>query len=31
MTFEIRKDRRPQGRKILGREREEYFRLMDQG
>lgn len=31
MTFEIRRDRRPQGRKILGREREEYFRLMDQG
>ncbi|WP_399197041.1 helix-turn-helix domain-containing protein [Streptomyces sp. WAC 01325] len=31
MTFEIRKDRRPQGRKILVREREEYFRLMDQG
>ncbi|WP_406344434.1 IS30 family transposase [Streptomyces sp. NBC_01578] len=31
MTFEIRKDRKPQGRRILVREREEYFRLMDQG
>ncbi|MFH8739417.1 hypothetical protein [Streptomyces sp. NPDC017964] len=29
MTFEIRKDRKPQGRRILVPEREEYFRLMD--
>lgn len=30
--FEIRKERRiPQGRKKLVREREEYFRPMDQG
>jgi IS30 family transposase len=31
MAFEIRADREPQGRKALVREREEYFRLMDQG
>jgi IS30 family transposase len=31
MGFEIREDRRPQGRRALVREREEYFRLMDQG
>jgi IS30 family transposase len=31
MAFEIRKIRVPQGRKKLVREREEYFRLMDQG
>lgn len=31
MDFEIRKDRKPQGRRKLIREREEYFRLMDQG
>jgi IS30 family transposase len=31
MDFEIRKDRRPQGSRALVREREEYFRLMDQG
>ncbi|MEE1721451.1 IS30 family transposase [Streptomyces sp. JV186] len=32
MDFEIRGNRgRPQGRKALVREREEYFRLMDQG
>ncbi|MER6952312.1 IS30 family transposase [Nonomuraea sp. NPDC000554] len=31
MDFEIRKDRKPQGPKKLIREREEYFRLMDQG
>ena len=32
MDFEIRDNRgRPQGRKALVREREEYFRLMDQG
>ncbi|MBB2914252.1 transposase [Streptosporangium becharense] len=31
MDFEIRKDRRPQGPRALVREREEYFRLMDQG
>lgn len=31
MDFEVRKDRKPQGRRTLVREREEYFRLMDQG
>lgn len=32
MDFEIRQDRgKPQGRRALVREREEYFRLMDQG
>jgi IS30 family transposase len=31
MAFEIRRNRKPQGRKALVREREEYFRLMDQG
>ncbi|WP_131743472.1 IS30 family transposase [Actinomadura roseirufa] len=31
MAFEIRLNRKPQGRKALVREREEYFRLMDQG
>ncbi|GII43570.1 IS30 family transposase [Planotetraspora phitsanulokensis] len=31
MDFEIRKIRTPQGRKKLTAEREEYFRLMDQG
>ncbi|MER5997612.1 hypothetical protein ABT120_03500 [Nonomuraea angiospora] len=31
MEFEIRKIRTPQGRRKLTREREEYFRLMDQG
>jgi len=31
MEFEIRADRSPQGRRKLGREREEYFRLMNQG
>ncbi|RVX40759.1 IS30 family transposase [Nonomuraea polychroma] len=31
MEFEIRKVRTPQGRKKLTREREAYFRLMDQG
>lgn len=31
MAFEIRPDRGTQGRKALVREREEYFRLMDQG
>jgi hypothetical protein len=31
MEFEIRKVRTPQGRKRLTREREAYFRLMDQG
>lgn len=32
MAFEIRENRgRPQGRRALVREREEYFRLMDQG
>lgn len=31
MDFEIRKDRRQQGAQALVREREEYFRLMDQG
>ncbi|SNR96850.1 Helix-turn-helix domain-containing protein [Streptosporangium subroseum] len=31
MNFEIRKDRKPQGPKRLTHEREEYFRLMDQG
>ncbi|MCG5218070.1 hypothetical protein MBA17_32965 [Streptosporangium sp. KLBMP 9127] len=31
MDFEIRKDRKPQGRRALVREQEEYFRLMDQG
>ncbi|MEU1392521.1 MULTISPECIES: IS30 family transposase [unclassified Nonomuraea] len=30
-AFEIRKSRAPQGRTKLTREREEYFRLMDQG
>ncbi len=29
--FEKRKVRSPQGRKKLAREREEYFRLVDQG
>ncbi|MBX9392007.1 IS30 family transposase [Streptomonospora nanhaiensis] len=31
MGFEIRKDRGPQGRKKLERERAEYFRLMESG
>lgn len=31
MAFEIRKIRTPQGKKKLAREREEYFRLMEQG
>ncbi|PKW15048.1 hypothetical protein [Saccharopolyspora spinosa] len=31
MGFEIRKIRTPQGRRKLSREREEYFRLIDQG
>jgi IS30 family transposase len=31
MEFEIRGDRKPQGRRKLVGEREEYFRLMDQG
>ena len=31
MEFEIREIRSPQGRRKLTREREEYFRLMDQG
>ncbi|MGW8558172.1 IS30 family transposase [Streptomyces tubercidicus] len=31
MDFEIRKERTAQGRRKLVREREEYFRLMDQG
>ncbi len=31
MDFEIRKDRRPQGAKRLQEEREEYFRLVQQG
>ncbi|ARH89070.1 hypothetical protein STRMOE7_00540 [Streptomyces sp. MOE7] len=31
MKFEIRKERTGQGRRKLVREREEYFRLMDQG
>lgn len=31
MDFEIRKDRKPQGRKKLTRERAEYFQLMQQG
>lgn len=31
MGFEIRKIRTPQGKKKLAREREEYFRLMEQG
>ncbi|MEU9126491.1 IS30 family transposase [Streptomyces sp. NPDC048506] len=31
MDFEIRKERTGQGRRKLVREREEYFRLMDQG
>ncbi|TDD94473.1 IS30 family transposase [Actinomadura rubrisoli] len=31
MAFEVRPERKPQGRKALVREREEYFRLMDQG
>ena len=31
MDFEIRKVRTAQGRRRLVREREEYFRLMDQG
>ncbi|MFE6743943.1 IS30 family transposase, partial [Streptomyces tubercidicus] len=31
MDFEIRMERRGQGRRKLVREREEYFRLMDQG
>ncbi|MEU7377172.1 IS30 family transposase [Streptomyces albidoflavus] len=31
MGFEARKDRRPQGRKRLHAEREEYFRLVQQG
>ncbi|MFD6109887.1 IS30 family transposase [Streptomyces yangpuensis] len=31
MGFEMRKDRSPQGARVLVREREEYFRLMDQG
>ncbi|TMR92826.1 IS30 family transposase [Nonomuraea basaltis] len=31
MAFEVRKNRAPQGRRKLTAEREEYFRLMDQG
>ncbi|MEU2357061.1 helix-turn-helix domain-containing protein, partial [Streptomyces misionensis] len=31
MEFEVRSDRRPQGRKKLHAEREEYFRLVQQG
>ncbi|MFJ3891529.1 helix-turn-helix domain-containing protein [Streptomyces rubrogriseus] len=31
MDFEIRKDRKPQGRKKLTRERAAYFQLMQQG
>ncbi|MFE6365543.1 helix-turn-helix domain-containing protein [Streptomyces sp. NPDC057806] len=31
MDFKIRDDRKPQGRKQLVREREEYLRLVDQG
>jgi transposase, IS30 family len=31
MEFEIRAERKPQGRRKLVHEREEYFRLMDQG
>ena len=31
MDFEIREDRKPQGRKKLTREREAYFQLMQQG
>src|SRR5262249_46291150 len=31
MDFEIRENRQPQGRKKLVRERETYFRLMQQG
>lgn len=31
MEFEVRSDRRPQGRKKLHGEREEYFRLVQQG
>jgi hypothetical protein len=31
MDFEIRADRRPQGRKKLTRERAAYFQLMQQG
>lgn len=31
MDFEIREGRKPQGPRALVREREEYFRLMDQG
>ncbi len=31
MDFRIRESRKPQGRGTLVREREEYFRLMDQG
>lgn len=31
MAFEVRPDRKPQGRKALVCEREEYFRLIDQG
>ncbi|MFI0259905.1 IS30 family transposase [Streptomyces sp. NPDC017056] len=31
MNFEVRKDRRPQGPRRLGAEREEYFRLVQQG
>jgi transposase, IS30 family len=31
MEFEVRADRKPQGRKKLVHERAEYFRLMDQG
>jgi transposase len=31
MGFEIRDDRRPQGRKPLRREREAYFQLVKQG
>ncbi|MGW2542310.1 IS30 family transposase, partial [Kitasatospora sp. NPDC001574] len=31
MTFEIREDRQPQGPRKLRVEREEYFRLVQQG
>ncbi|CAM5563473.1 hypothetical protein KAURM247S_06388 [Kitasatospora aureofaciens] len=31
MTFDIREDRRPQGPRKLRAEREEYFRLVQQG
>lgn len=31
MDFEIRKDRKPQGRRPLARERAAYFQLIEQG